>query len=487
MVKKTIVVILGLGLLALESCMGVSGKHTEQKPNILFILIDDMGYGDLPGYGNTEVSTPHMNKLAAEGLSFKQFYVNSPICSPSRVSFMTGQYPSRWGITSYIHDRRSNMERGMKNSLDIQAPTVARAMKKAGYYTAHIGKWHMGGGRDIADVPLITDYGFDESVTQFEGLGERYLAKFETLELGDDPERPDLESQSARLGKGDIHWIKRENFTRVFVDRVIQAIKNAGEEGKPFYINLWPDDIHTPLEPPKDLRGDASRKARFLGVMQEMDTQLGRLFDFIKNDPELSENTLIVLTSDNGPDVGVNKAGHLRGNKTQLYEGGVREPMITWFPRVMPAEKQGSVNSKAVFSAIDMLPSFAKIGGVAYGEGLQIDGTDVSEVLLGKAAQAEQKALFWIRPPDRPGLFGKNDPDLAVREGKYKLVMDVDGSNVRLYDLSADEEESVDIADRNREKADALKGKLLDWYNHYPHDIDREIYERHCDRYSYDE
>jgi uncharacterized sulfatase len=178
----------------------------------------------------------------------------------------------------------------MKNYLDVNAPSVARQLKEAGYYTAHIGKWHMGGGRDIADAPLITEYGFDESVTQFEGLGERYLAIYETFDYPGGTRN--LERQSAALGRGEVHWEKRENFTKVFVDRTIKAIENAQEKDKPFYINLWPDDIHTPLEPPKELRGDLSMKARFLGVMQEMDSQMGRLFNYIKNNPKLASNTL---------------------------------------------------------------------------------------------------------------------------------------------------------------------------------------------------
>lgn len=466
------------GLFLIFYSCGNAPENHEKKPNILFILIDDMGYGDLPSYGNTEVNAPNIDKLASEGLSFSQFYVNSPICSPSRVACITGQYPSRWGITSYVHNRKANKERGMKNCLDIQAPTVARAMKKAGYYTAHIGKWHMGGGRDIADVPLITEYGFDESVTQFEGLGERYLAKFETLHLGDDPERPDLEKQSAALGRGKVHWIKRENFTKVFVDRTIGAIKNARKANKPFYINVWPDDIHTPLEPPKDLRGDSSRHARFLGVMHEMDKQLGRLFDFIKEDPELSKNTLIVLTSDNGPDAGVNKAGNLRGYKTQIYEGGIREPFIAWFPDVIPEEKQGTVDTQTVFSGIDLLPSFAAMAGAAYGEGLEIDGVDVSPAITGKTVLKRKKSLFWIRPPDRPGLFGKNDPDLAIRKGDYKLMMDVDGTNIQLYNVAIDAGESFDIMNEMPDKAEELRAELSDWYNNYPQDIDRGIYEK---------
>jgi len=464
-----------LGLL-LFSCQDAK-KNEVKKPNILFILIDDMGYGDPPTYGNTEVNAPNISKLASEGLSFTQFYVNSPICSPSRVAFMTGQYPSRWGITSYIHDRQSNTDRGMKNYLSLKAPTLGNEMKKAGYYTAHIGKWHMGGGRDIAEAPLIVEYGFDESVTQFEGLGERYLAKFETLHLGDDTARPDLESQSAALGKGQIHWLKRENFTKVFVDRTIHAIKNAEIENKPFFINLWPDDIHTPLEPSRNLRGDNSRHDRFLGVMHEMDSQLGRLFDFIKNDPDLSKNTLIVLTSDNGPDAGVNKAGNLKGYKTQIYEGGIREPFIAWSPGLISAEKRGKIDRTSVFSAIDLLPSFLSLAGDQYDGDLPIDGLDVSSIIRGESSSPQHEPLFWIRPPDRPGLSGKNDPDLAIRKADYKLMMDVDGTNIQLYNLVNDEGESVNLAKEFPDKVEELKNELVNWYNNYPQDIDRKIYE----------
>lgn len=468
---------LSICMLLFWGCTNTQESDTE-KPNVIFILIDDMGYGDLPTYGNQEVDAPHINRLASEGISFGQFYSNSPICSPSRVAFMTGQYPSRWGITSYIHDSHSNEKRGMKNYLSLEAPIVGREMQKAGYYTAHIGKWHMGGGRDIADAPLITEYGFDEAVTQFEGLGERYLAKFETLHLGDDVERPDLEKQSAELGNGETHWLERENFTKVFVDRTIEAIKNAKKEHKPFYINLWPDDIHTPLEPPRDLRGDDSRKARFLGVMHEMDKQLGRLFDFIRDDAELSKNTLIVLTSDNGPDVGVNKAGNLKGYKTQLYEGGIRSPFIAWHPGIMPAAKQGTMDVESVFAAIDLLPSFLSIAGTTYNGKSPLDGIDVSSTILGKTASQRQESLFWIRPPDRPGLFGKNDPDLAIRKGDYKLMMDIDGRNIQLYKVTDDETESANLANDLPDKVKELNAELTDWYNHYPQDIDRSIYEK---------
>ena len=308
-----------------------NNNTSSVKPNILFIFIDDMGYGDLACYGNPETETPNIDRLASEGIRFTQFYVNAPICSPSRVAVTTGQYPPRWGITTFIDSRERNRVRGIRDHLDLEAPSLARLLSGNGYYTAHIGKWHMGGGRDISDVPLITEYGFDESVTQFEGLGERYLATYETLDLGADSTR-NLEKWSAALGKGEIHWYKRYNISGRFVDRAINAIENAQNAQKPFYINLWPDDVHTPVEPSPSNRGDGSRHDHYIGVIKELDREFGRIFQYIRDHDDLADNTIIVLASDNGPALGVGSAGPLRGEKTNLYEGGIREPFIVWYP-----------------------------------------------------------------------------------------------------------------------------------------------------------
>lgn len=458
----------------LKSDMKQQTEVSGKRPNILFIFIDDMGYGDLGCYGNTKVHTPNIDRLAKEGILFTQFYVNAPICSPSRTAVTTGQYPSRWGITSYISSREDNNQRGVSNYLLLEAPSVARNIQAAGYYTTHIGKWHMGGGRDVGEAPLITEYGFNESVTQFEGLGERYLATYETFDYKDGTRG--LEKQSAKLGKGEVHWEKRENFTKVFVDRTIDAIENAQKANKPFYINLWPDDIHTPLEPPIHLRGDLSMQARFLGVMHEMDNHMGRLFDYIRNNKELNENTLIVFTSDNGPDKAVNDAGILRGHKTNLYEGGFREPFIAWWPSKIPNNLAGTKNTKTVMAAIDLPLTFMEISGAKPDKGVQYDGENMLAAISGKEQMKRSKPLFWIRPPDRPGYAPDNDPDLAMRKGDYKLLMDFDGSNIQLYNLETDISETNNLKDVQPQKATELKKELMDWFNNYPHDIDLAKY-----------
>ncbi len=466
--------IINLLLLVLMVPCALACASRESKkdptPNILFIFIDDMGYGDLGCYGNTLVKTPHIDRMAAEGIRFHQFYVNAPICSPSRVAVSTGQFPSRWGITSYISSRADNRERGIKDHLDISAPFLAKEMQNAGYYTAHIGKWHMGGGRDICDVPLITEYGFDDAVTQFEGLGERYLATYETLDLMDSTRS--LEKRSAQLGFGPVHWAKRENFTRIFVDRTLECIRTARQAGKPFYINLWPDDIHTPLEPPPGLRGDLSIQARFLGVIEELDRQIGRLLDTIRNDPELAQNTLIILTSDNGPDKEVNKAGKLRGYKTNLYEGGIREPFIVWWLSKIPAGKHGTINTSSVITGVDLPLIFMTAAGIPITDSIPYDGENMFEAISGQSEILREKAIFWIRPPDRPGYDGDNDPDMVIRKGDYKLLMDTGRTNLQLYNIVKDELESLNLVEELPELADSLAHELTQWYREYPHSSD---------------
>ena len=145
------------------------------QPNIVLVFIDDMGWGDFSCFGNKAAKTPNIDRMAKEGIRFEQFYVNSPICSPSRTAISIGHYPQRWRITSYLAHRAMNNRRGMAQWLDPKAPTLARALNKAGYATGHFGKWHMGGQRDVAEAPAITKYGFDASLTNFEGMGPKLL------------------------------------------------------------------------------------------------------------------------------------------------------------------------------------------------------------------------------------------------------------------------------------------------------------------------
>lgn len=434
----------------------------EGRPNLLVVLVDDLGYGDFSCYGNTRTKTANIDRLAQEGLRFTQFYVNSPICSPSRCALITGQYPARWKITSYIDNRALNEQRGMAQFLDPKAPTLARSLSRAGYATGHFGKWHLGGGRDVGEAPLISEYGFDRSLTQFEGLGDRVLPLLDAHDGTPAPKMP-LGIASEKLGRGTVTWQDRCQVTRSFVERAVDFMKQSERDGKPFYVNVWPDDVHSPFFPPAELRGDGSKSALYQGVLANMDRQLGVLFDYVRQSPTLSKNTVIVLLSDNGPEAGAGTAPGLRGSKGQLYEGGVREPLIVWSPALIPAAKQGTANETTVLSSVDLVPSLLHLTGTRGEEGVGADGVDLSDTLIGKASATRTKPLFWKRPPDRPGPPRNPLPDLAVRDRNWKLLVMADGSQAQLYDLASDRAESRNVGAEHPDVAERLRKAVLDW------------------------
>jgi uncharacterized sulfatase len=430
------------------------------NPNILFVLIDDMGYGDLSCFGGTRVETTEIDRLAREGIRFTQFYVNAPICSPSRVALTTGQYPNRWKITSYLAKREEDRKRGLADWLSLEAPSLARFLSQAGYYTAHIGKWHMGGQRDVGDAPLIRQYGFAASVTNFEGLGERILPRFRPRKNGQ-PFHHGPTVMSAELGGGPIHWVDRHRVTEAFVDRAMEEIERAEEKQRPFYINLWLDDVHTPVQPPPGLRGDGSNEDRYLGVLKEMDRQLGRIFDHIRSKPSLRESTMILLASDNGPELGFGVTGGLRGGKCMLYEGGIRSPLIVWYDGI-PAPAVGSKNDRTVLAGIDVPPSLLALTKVPVPADVPFDGLNMSDALIRRAMPKRDQPVMWVRPPDRPGP-DKSWPDLAIRDGDWKLLVFRDGSRPELFDIIEDPGESTNLADKHPEVTRRLSDKVISW------------------------
>lgn len=437
------------------------------RPNILFVLIDDMGYADLSCYGEKRIQTEHLDQLAREGIRFTQFYVNAPICSPSRTALTTGQFPARWRMTSYLSDRRENERRGMPQWLDTNAPTLARTLEQGGYVTGHFGKWHMGGQRDVGEAPLITEYGFEKTLTTFEGLGDRILPLLDSFD-GEPARKFKLGVASEKLGRGHVTWMDRSTVTSGFVTNALEFIKQAEKSGRPFYVNVWPDDVHSPFFPPKALRGNGSKKQLYLGVVKATDEQLAPLLDYIRQSPTLRTNTLIIVASDNGPEPGAGSAGPFRGHKANLYEGGVREPFIVWGPGLLKREACGTVNDTTVIAGVDLLPSLADLAGVHPPSNVEFDGEDLISSMLGQSRQTRSKPLFWNRPPDRAGDVNEAWPDLAIREGDWKLLMMEDGSSQQLYDLSKDPGEKHNLAKAEPETVQRLSKKLLDWRKSLP-------------------
>lgn len=442
-----------------------------ERPNIVLVFIDDMGWGDFSCFGNEDAETPNIDRMATEGIRFEQFYVNSPICSPSRTAISTGQYPQRWKITSYLNNRESNEERGMAQWLDLKAPMLARSLQQAGYATGHFGKWHMGGQRNVDDAPTITEYGFDQSLTNFEGMGPKLLPL--TMKPGDkEPGR--IWSDAERLGDG-FRWMQRSEITGGFVDEAIPFIQKAADDGKPFYVNLWPDDVHGPWWPPVDKWANGKR-GLYLSVLQEMDLQLGKLFDLIRDTESLRDNTLVLICSDNGPEQGAGTAGPFRGFKTQLYEGGVRSSLVAWGPKLLT--KTNHVDTESVFSAIDLTPTLLEFTGTLPPEGVDYDGESLPNTLLGDGG-SRQAPIMFRRPPDRDAFYGDEDlPDLAIRDGKWKLLCEYDGSDTELYDLAIDRGETTNVAGANADVVERLKTAVIAWHESMPADNGATYQER---------
>lgn len=439
-----------------------------ERPNIIMVFIDDMGWGDFSCFGNNDAQTPNVDRLAAEGIRFSQFYVNAPICSPSRCALLTGQYPQRWRINSFLNNRADNQRRGVANWLDPKAPSLARILQQNGYATGHFGKWHLGGQRDVDDAPPISDYGFDESLTNFEGMGPKLLPL--TMKPGEDkPGR--IWADAERLGQ-PVTWMQRSKITGGFIDAAIPFIDNAVAAKKPFYVNLWPDDVHSPWWPPVEKWGK-TRREMYHAVLEEMDRQFRKLFEHIRATPALRDNTLILVCSDNGPEPGAGSAGPFRGTKTTLYEGGTRSPLIAWGPGLIEKSKAGTQNETSVFAAFDLVPSLLAIAKVTTPEGTNFDGENLAPVLLGESTTSRIAPVFWRRPPDRKTASAKLPellPDLAMREGNWKFLCEYDGTLPQLYDLATDRGETTNLAAQHSEIVERLTGTVMAWHQSMPED-----------------
>ena len=438
-----------------------------RRPNIILILADDLGYGDLSCYGG-EVKTPNLDRFASQGVRFNQGYVASPICSPSRVGITTGQCPARHLIHSYLDSRKRQREVGMRDFLDPKAPSVARTLQAAGYATGHFGKWHMGGGRDVDDAPHPSAYGFDESLTTFEGLGDRVLSSDR------------LSQMSEKLGQGKITHEAKNKITEIFVNRAIDFV--GRNRNKPFYLQLWPNDVHDPFEPKPELLAKYSRYAankymqQFYAVLDEMDRQIGRMIDAIDK-AGLGKDTLIVFVGDNGPTAwpryykeGVEPPGStagLRGRKWSLYEGGIREPLIVRQTGHIPG---GQVDKQSVISALDFFPTFCRMAGVTP-PAAKFDGEDVSEAFLGRPRK-HRNDLFWEYGRDEtypyPGKKWDRSPNCAIRSDDWKALINADGSGLELYDLSRSEVERENCAAAQPKRARELSERLLEWRRSLP-------------------
>ncbi len=454
--------------------LSVLGQGEESlprvKPNFVVIFVDDMGFADPGCFGNPLIKTPEMDRLAEEGLKLTAFYVNSPICSASRVALLTGQYPGRWRIHSFLNTRAGNANRGMADFLDAKAPTTAKKLKAAGYATAHFGKWHMGGGRDVDDAPLPQAYGFDESLVSFEGLGDRIISNPRGLE------------RAKALGRGKVDYCERWDRIKVQTNRTIDFIRRHHD--RPFYVRLFPNDVHDRHDPKPGAAAKYSRVSNdpflqnFLAVLEEMDRQIGRVVAEVDR-LGMAERTLIVLTSDNGPTDWPRKyrtgppagfTGPYRGRKWSLFEGGIRMPFIARWKGMIPA---GTVDHVSLMAAIDVSPTLCRLAGVPFED--QLDGVDRSEVLLGRSSERSGPVYWQYGHPHALLKGGRPDhqsPTFAMREGRWKFLVNPDGSEAQLFDLIADPGEQVNRLRREVDRASLMRRQLTAWAQDVGFDID---------------
>ena len=428
-------------------------RPERTKPNIIFLFADDLGWGDLSCYGG-RVKTPSLDRLASEGTLFTQFYVAGSVCSPSRAGIMCGQYPARNSVFGHFAANRTNERRGMPNALDPHLVMLTDLLKDVGYRTAHFGKWHLG---DISPA----EYGIDLYRTN------------KASNMGVDP--VDIWSASAR-----------PTCTKAILDDALAFIKQ--QDGKPFYANVWFSDTHATLNPSKEQMDRVLKEARwnwppkgipytaveqvYLATLLEMDRQIG-LFLGSLEEMGISDNTLIMFSSDNGPEdfqisnarhSGVGSAGPFRGRKRSIYEGGIRVPFILRWPGQIPA---GKVNDQTVVGGVDFMPTLAAITGARLPKGQLLDGEDVSDAWLG-ADRRRAKPLYWEWRYNVYGHVVNKPPMIAVREGDYKLLMNPDKSRVELYNIVTDPSELHNLARQETELVKRLSAKATSWFGTLP-------------------
>ena len=439
------------------------GTGATAKPNVVFILVDDMGWSDPSCFGG-KVSTPSMDRLAAGGMRFTKFCTASPICSASRCGIITGQFPARWEITSFLQTKAGNIECEQSNFLDPKAPSLPRAFHDAGYATAHIGKWHLGGGRDVKDAPKFAAYGYDLGLGTYESP-EPAAA----LGLKTEPWSKEREAQQ----------VARHDRTRWMVDRTIDFLKQ--HRSQPCFVNLWPDDVHTPYVPSDEQRthaGEGPGTPEYRAVLRETDRQIGRLLDAL-GELKIAQNTLVLVAGDNGPQPSFNGArcGGLRGMKWSLFEAGVRTPLIVRLPGVVPA---GKVDDSTIVGAVDLFATLCALAEVKPPDGVNFDGEDMSAVFKG-TPRARTKPLLWeygrkpapegkhaIRGFPYPSEPNAKSPNIAMRDGDWKLLINADGSDVQLYNLANDPSETKNLASQETGAAELLKSRALEWRRSLP-------------------
>jgi arylsulfatase A len=422
----------------------------QRRPNIVLFLVDDLGWGDFGCYGDMFHETPNVNRLAAEGMKFTNAYAAAPVCSASRAGLLTGQWPARLHLTQWIpgniYPHKKLLEPSQVQHLDHRIPTIAQELKRVGYQTAAIGKWHLGG-----DGYLPEDFGFETNIAG---------------DIHGSPPPP-----HHYFGPFNFHnltgYTQDDYLTDVLTTKMEEFLAQAAPKGA-FFLYMAEYAVHLPLEERWALIEKYRRKNSgkdepdpvYAAMVESVDTALGNLRATLER-LGVADNTAIILTSDNGG-VGfqgrrlrrIADNGGLHGGKGFLYEGGIREPFIVHWPGLT---KPGGVCDVPV-TGTDIMPTLLSLvnGGPAP---QPCDGVDVSGLFRG-GATLNREALYWHYPhySDQGGT-----PSAAIREGDWKLIEFFEDGHVELYNLALDPGEQYNFASSFADKAAELLGKLQSW------------------------
>ena len=427
----------------------------EPRPNVVLIVIDDLGWADLGCYGSKFHKTPHLDRMAAEGMRFTQAYAACPVCSPTRAAIMTGRYPQRMGITTWLPGHPDKNEyRLLSPKVNQQLPaeeiTIAEVLKTAGYVSASIGKWHLGGTGS-----LPTDHGFDVNIAgDHAGSPYSYFSPY-TNKKGNSI--PGLEQAPADEYLTDRLSAEAEKF--------IEA-----NQQKPFFLYLPHYAVHTPLTAkPELLKKYGAMPAQpngsqinpvYAAMMESMDEAVGRVLKKL-DELKLSEKTLVVFTSDNGGLCNGNgqiipptSNSPLRDGKSHLYEGGVRVPLIFKWPGVV---KPGTT-SDAIVSSVDFFPTI--VSACKATSKASIDGANLRPVLDG-SGKLERDAIYWHFPHYNGNAAAK--PGAAIRAGDWKLIEFYETGRRELFNVAKDMRESNNLIEQNADIAKDLHSRLTAW------------------------
>ena len=414
---------------------------SAEKPNIIFILADDLGYADVSCYGAEKIQTPHIDRLAKEGIRFTDGPAGASTCTPTRYGLMTGRYSWRTWL------KYSALSTTAPLLIEEGRMTLASLLKSAGYATSIVGKWHLGHHPEF----LPTRQGFDSyfgipysnDMSHPEGSKRPKYGQWDTYWK---------DRQSSALWKTPLlrneeiieHPVEQRTITRRYTDEALSFIRKSNEQSKPFFLYLAHSMPHVPLYLPDALH-DPESAYPYKDVIEHIDTQVGRIIDLII-ELEISQDTLVVYTSDNGPWLRFNHHGGqalpLREGKGTTFEGGMRVPCVVWGPGRI---KAGS-DSDEMISTIDLLPTFSSLAGVKLKTKGPIDGLDQSALLLGKGSSARNEFLYYTREVQ------------AIRQGSYKLRKT--GKSVLLYDLSNDIGEKRNLASKKPELTQKLLARM---------------------------